>query len=74
MGTERQPVGHFEAKAAAIEVDGTEMVGVWADGVLLSADNGKSPMMSGMSAPCTFKLEQGKRYRVTVEEIAESTE
>lgn len=36
---------------------------------MLSADNGQSPMTTGMTAHCDFKLESGKRYRVTVEEI-----
>ena len=69
MGTTvRQRVGDFEAEARVTEVDGQELVAVWSDGVMLSADNGKSKLMPG-SAPCEFHLEAGKRYKVIVEEI-----
>lgn len=67
-------VGEFNADAVEIELDGSKVTAVWSDGVMLSADNGQSPFMAGMSAPCDFKLEAGKRYKVTVEEVISSTE
>lgn len=64
-------VGQFEAIAVEIKQDGLPVTAIWSDGVMLSADNGKSPMMAGMSAPCEFTLKAGKRYKVTVEEITQ---
>lgn len=57
----------FESVARQVEIDGQPMIGVWGDGVMLSCDNGKSPWMPG-SAPSDVRLEEGKRYRITVEE------
>lgn len=67
-------IGEFEAVAREIESDGSPVTALWTDGVMLSADNGKSTIMGGMSAPCAFKLQAGKSYKVTVEEINEETE
>lgn len=58
----------FEAVARDVEVDGQKMIGVWGDGVMLSCDNGKSPWMP-CTAPSDVCLEEGKRYRITVEEL-----
>lgn len=58
----------FDDKAKPIQIDGHPHVGVWTDGVGVTSDNGKSPWISG-PAPCAMKLEPGKRYRVTIEEL-----
>lgn len=62
---EVKPVGSFEDKAKNVSIDGVSMVGTWTDGVGVYADN---------EDPCAFKMEAGKRYRVTVEEIVDDTE
>lgn len=61
-------VGQFEAEAHSTVIDEQKVVGVWTDGVMLSADNGHSKMMPGI-APCSFKLKAGQHYKVTVEEV-----
>jgi|GEM_PF-3297742 len=61
-------VGQFEAQAHSTVIDDQKVVGVWTDGVMLSADNGNSKMMPGI-APCAFKLKAGQHYKVTVEEV-----
>ena len=61
-------VGQFEAEAHSTVIDDQKVVGVWTDGVMLSADNGHSKMIPGI-APCAFKLKAGQQYKVTVEEI-----
>lgn len=58
----------FEDEAKSVKIDGLDVVGVWTDGVMLTSDNGKSPLISG-HAPCDMYLTKGKRYRVTVEEL-----
>jgi hypothetical protein len=60
--------GFFQGEARETKLDGQKVVALWDDGVMLSADNGISLMMPGQ-APCLFKLEAGKTYKVTVEEI-----
>ena len=62
-------VGQFEAEAHSTVIDDQKVVGVWTDGVMLSADNGHSKMMPGI-APFAFKLKAGQHYKVTVEEIS----
>lgn len=64
-------IGKFEAVATDITLDGSPFVAVWGDGVMLSADNGKSAMMAGNAAPCSFELESGKRYAVSVGEVGD---
>ncbi|WP_394222706.1 hypothetical protein [Alteromonas gracilis] len=62
-------IGQFEAEAHATAIDKQKVVGVWTDGVMLTADNGNSKMMPGI-APCAFKLKAGQHYKVTVEEVS----
>lgn len=60
----------FTATAKNKSAEGKcNMVSVWTDGVALSSDNGSSKFMGGMSAHCAFPMTEGKRYRVTVEEV-----
>lgn len=63
-------VGSFVAKAQDIKIEGHDTVAAWTDGVMLSADNGKHPMLPGSSF-CDFKLDAGKTYQVNVSETTQ---
>jgi hypothetical protein len=58
---DKQVIGVFEGVAVPIVQDGHDVISVDADGALLSVDN----EMAGV-----VKLESGKRYKVTVQELA----
>lgn len=53
-------IGRFEGGAGSIVQDGHSVIAINGDGVLLSADNDSFG---------AFKLESGKRYKVTAEEV-----
>ena len=55
-----EKVGSFEAEAHDAKIDDQDVVALWGDGIMTTADNVE---------PCEIKLEKGKRYRVTIEEI-----
>ncbi len=55
-----EKVGSFEGEAHTAKIDGKDVVALWGDGVITAADN---------VTPCEVKLENGKRYRITIEEI-----
>jgi hypothetical protein len=57
---EEPPIETFTAKAQSVRVNGEDVVGVWTDGVMLSADNGKHAQ---------FLLEKGEVYKVTVQRV-----
>ena len=50
----------FEGKAMKVKIEGVDNIAVWTDGVGLSYD---------LEPYAAFKLEEGKTYRITVEEI-----
>lgn len=53
-------VGTFEDTAKATKVDGQKMIGVWADGVMLSYDN---------EWCSNFTLVENQRYQVIINKI-----
>lgn len=65
--TQGLPLGSYVAEARKVSVDKQDMVAVWTDGVSLTADNGRCPLSGHRDAHCVFKLEAGKRYRITTE-------
>lgn len=57
---DRELVGSFEAKAKPILDGKATLIACWTDGVSLRSDNEEDS---------DFKLQEGKKYRITVEEI-----
>ena len=49
----------FEGTTKSTALDG-KVVAIWTDGIGLSSDNDEF---------CAYKLQEGKKYKVTVEEI-----